>query len=406
MAASKWINITRVGDCRTLLKGMARDGVRAQVCVTSPPYWGLRSYLADGHDDKHMEMGLEPSINTYLKNIVKVFRLVRNVLADDGIIFVNMGDSYHSSRANGGIGANSSINGRGGQEEFRKASRARHSRRPDQPDVDGPNRRRQRGLKDKDMVGMPWRVAFALQADGWYLRSDIIWQKTQPMPESVTSRPTKAHEYIFMMAKREHYYYDAAAIAEPCSGTAHARGNGVNAKIKIPDGWATHAGGHGSFHKDGREAGKLVDRRPSGWDTSDSDHHQRIGRYPRKQDAGQQTGGGDRMTGFNDRYRARQNASFSAAVTDTVETRNVRTVWTFPTEAQPEAHFATFPHTLAARCILAGSRSGDLILDPFMGSGTTARAATALGRNFTGCELNAEYVAIQQRLGMQVGMAL
>lgn len=198
---------------------------------------------------------------------------------------------------------------------------------------------------------MPWRVAFALQGDGWYLRSDVIWHKTNPMPESIYDRPTKSHEYLFLLARSERYRYDAAAIAEPSSDKSHPRIGQVK-----PAGWAEGPGSHSAKDHARRKAG-LRDSTKFG------------------------RGAGWRVPG-----------SFGAAVSEVVQERNVRTVWTFPTQPYQGAHFATFPEELVARCILAGSRAGDTVLDPFMGSGTVARVARSLGRHYIGCELNPLYV--------------
>ena len=196
---------------------------------------------------------------------------------------------------------------------------------------------------------MPWRVAFALQSVGWYLRSEIIWHKPNPMPESVADRPTKAHEQIFLLSKSERYFYDAAAIAEPVTGGSHSRGSGVNPKaMKWPNGWSA---------EDGR--------------------HDAVG---------------------NGRYRPRQNESFSGAVNGLVDSRNKRSVWTVPTEPFPEAHFATFPRALILPCVLAGCPEGGMVCDPFMGAGTTALVAKRNARNFIGIELNPEYIEIARNL--------
>ena len=187
-----WLNKTHVGDCRDLLRKMAGDGVRVQCVVTSPPYFGLRDYGVDG------QIGLEPTPAEYVEHMVAVFRAVREVLADDGTVWLNLGDSY----ASGGRKTRDP-----GQSKLHPAFTGEHNAvtrfRPDDGDA-----------KPKDLLGIPWRVAFALQADGWYLRSDIVWAKPNPMPESVTDRPTKSHEYLFLLAKSERYFYDAAAIAE------------------------------------------------------------------------------------------------------------------------------------------------------------------------------------------------
>ena len=204
---------------------------------------------------------------------------------------------------------------------------------------------------------MPWRIALALQEDGWYLRSDIIWHKPNPMPESVTDRPTKAHEYVFLLSKSERYLYNAEAVREPVTGGAHARGDGVNPKarnVKIA-GWATGPGRHSTLTH----------------------------ATTRKESAAK----------FGP--RSKQNASFSGAVKEVVDSRNMRTVWSLPTEAFSGAHFATFPRELVRRCVLAGSNAGDVVFDPFMGSGTVAEVASGLGRKFLGCELNPEYAALR-----------
>jgi DNA modification methylase len=329
------LNKCHVGDCRALLKQMAAAGVRAQMCVTSPPYWALRDYGVAG------QIGLEPTLDEWVTTMVDVFRLVRDVLADDGTLWLNLGDSYNA-------GTNA-------------------PRKPTRSDVDHGawqeaevlhHRANVTTLKPKDMMGQPWRAAFALQADGWYLRQDIIWHKPNPMPETLTDRCTKSHEYLFLLSKAPRYYYDFEAMQEPVSGTANARGTGVNPKaVKMPDGWDTGAGAHGSFHREGREKGKT---------------------------------------------RPRQNESFSGAVNEIVEKRNRRSVWTIGSEPFAGAHFATFPRALIDPCILAGSRKGDVVLDPFMGSGTTAEAAEHLGRQWIGCELQPDYMQLQtQRLAQR-----
>jgi DNA modification methylase len=320
------------GDCLDVLGNLPSQSVRC--IVTSPPYWGLRDYGAEG------QLGLEPTPEEYVANIVTVFHEARRVLADDGTLWLNLGDSYSggpSSGANGwkyGSIRNYSDSGRG-----------------------SPVNKLTKGLKPKDLVGIPWRVAFALQADGWYLRSDIIWAKPNPMPESVTDRPTKAHEYLFLLAKSERYYYDHEAIREAATSPPSDR-------IKMPDGWDTGPGGHGRFHRNGREKGRTSDK---------------------------QRGHGRRHAGFNDRWDAMSKAEQGAMG------RNKRSVWTVATHPFPEAHFATYPPELIRPCILAGSEPGDTILDPFNGSGTTGLVALQLGREYIGIELNPEYVALTEK---------
>lgn len=298
------------GDCRATLATLPDASV--QCCVTSPPYWGLRDY---GTPD---QIGLESTPDAYVAELVAVFREVRRVLKYDGVCWLNLGDSYA---------------GYWGDQKARDENRASSADTNGWTNGFNMNARpqfdhlRKAGLKPKDLVGIPWRVAFALQADGWWLRSDVIWAKPNPMPESVTDRPTKAHEYVFLLAKAERYYYDAEAIAEASVGTnAHdLTGQGYKAP-----GQSAHTGSRG------------------------------------------------RMDLVKD-------------------TRNARTVWTIATQPYRDAHFAVMPEALATRCILAGSRVGDTILDPFAGAGTTGVAALGNGRSFIGCEANAAYVDMARR---------
>ena len=332
------------GDCRESMRKMLADGMagKIQCIVTSPPYWGLRDYGCDG------QIGLEESLPEFLSKLVEVFDLCCQLLADDGTCWVNMGDSY----------AARSIS----TESFRR-DRAKVA--PGKIAI--PN-----GIKPKDLMGQPWRLAFALQDAGWYLRQDIIWHKPNPMPESIRDRCTKSHEYLFLLTKSERYYYDFDAMQEPVTGGAHGRGSGVNPKASTP----------------------------AGWDTSTGSHDKKTGRYS------------NNGVGFGHGYdsvvkpRAKQNASFSAAVKDLVSTRNRRSVWTIPTQSFSEAHFATFPEALVEPCIIAGSRPGDIVFDPFLGSGTTAQVAQRLGRKWVGCELNPEYIKLQDARTRQLGMQL
>ena len=331
-----------LGDCRDTMRMLIAEGVKVQCIVTSPPYWGLRDYGVAG------QLGLEPTLPEFLANMVEVFDLCRELLADDGTLWLNMGDSYAANRGIQPAPTNTR----------NKSGHAGGQRVSD-------------GLKAKDLVGQPWRLAFALQDAGWWLRQDIIWHKPNPMPESVRDRCTKAHEYLFLMTKSERYFYDFDAMQEPVTGGAHARGAGVNPKAT-----------------------------PSGWDTSTGGHRNLTGRYP-----GTGVGFG---RGFDKvaKPRVKQNASFSAAVKDLVDTRNRRSVWTIPTQSFDGAHFATFPEALVEPCVLAGSRPGDVVFDPFMGSGTVAQVASRLGRHYLGCELNPEYFALQRDRTRQPGLQL
>lgn len=344
-SGAEWL--LHVGDAIEGLRALP-DGI-AQTCITSPPYFGLRDY---GHDG---QIGLEQTPAEFIAKLVAVFNQVRRVLAEDGTLWLNMGDSYAGS-----WGAQGRPNG-SGQMADRAVSQARSiGAHPNFEGCTG-TRGRELGLKAKDLMGMPWRLAFALQDAGWYLRQDIIWHKPNPMPESVRDRCTKAHEYLFLLSKSPRYYFDAEAIAEPVSGTAHRR-----SAMKTPDGWDTSVGegGHGLFHKQGREKG-----RPPG-----------VGPKASKPGSG-----------------VRYNESFAEAVSDLVDVRNKRSVWTVATKAFSEAHFATFPPDLIVPCVMAGAPPGGLVLDPFTGSGTTGMVALEQGRRFYGCELNPEYAEMARR---------
>ena len=297
------------GDVRERLAEIPEKSV--QTCITSPPYWGLRSYLPDGHEDKKVEMGIESTPEEYVQNMVEVFRGVWRVLRDDGTVWLNLGDSYNANYRGGGPdSASSKQKSNYGTVDF-MAKRA--------PLKDG--------IKPKDLVGAPWMVAFALRADGWYLRSDIIWAKPNPMPESVTDRVTKSHEYLFLMTKKQKYFYDAEAIREPIKPTS-----GVNMR-----------------------APKCGADRPQGTKNQNQKTY------------------------------------------EVVKGANRRSVWTVATQPYPEAHFATFPPKLIEPCILAGSKRGDIVLDPFAGSGTTLWVAEQHGRDSIGIELNPEYCELVRK---------
>lgn len=305
------------GDALETLQELEAGSV--QSCITSPPYWGLRDYGISG------QIGLEESPEEYVEKLVKVFQEVRRVLQDDGTLWINLGDTYNSR--SGGYSSLEKM----GMNSYISTNTAANIIK---------SKQRTNKLKSKNIIGIPWRVAFALQAEGWYLRSDIIWHKPDPMPESVTDRPTKAHEYIFLLSKSKKYYYDNEAIKEPVTWNAHSRGNGVNPKAKIPAGWDTGPGGH---------------------------------------------------TNLNGRYKSKQNESFSSAISGIVEKRNKRSVWTVLKYPFPEAHFATFPPDLIKPCVLAGCPSGGVVLDPFAGSGTTLYVSKEFGRKSIGIELKEDY---------------
>jgi DNA modification methylase len=290
-----------VGDVRQRLQELPDGSV--ECVVTSPPYWGLRDYGQD------CQIGLEQTPDEYVSEMVAVFREVHRVLAEDGTLWLNLGDSYASG-------------GRGGQSEAKRSNnwQPTYSLYGHVPT----------GLKPKDLVGIPWRVAFALQAVGWWLRQDIIWAKPNPMPESVTDRCTKAHEYLFLLTKAAQYHYNADAIAEPAETAGQRRGGGKQ------------------YSQDPRAIAA-------------------IGRNHNL-----------------DQYGT------------TTETRNRRSVWNIATKPFSGAHFAVMPIELVEPCILAGSRTGETVLDPFAGSGTVGVVALRHGRDFIGIELNPDYAALAE----------
>jgi DNA modification methylase len=371
-----WFNKTHVGDCRVLMRQMIGDGTRVNCVVTSPPYWALRDYGVMG------QFGLERTWIRHVARMRGVFRLVRELLADDGTLWMNYGDCY--------AGAPGGFQGKNGQ----RASRTFTARIK--------QRKHGNGLKPKDLVGMPWRVALALQDDGWWLRSEIIWAKPNPMPESIKDRPTKAHEHLFLLSRSNKYYYDGEAIREASSLDSHARVSRARLSGYEPLGQTAHKGIAGP--RPG------VHKKVSGWNMGDGSHSTVDHARPKKTDDGRKFIGNG--VGFGHGYdevkkpRVKQNASFSEIVVDVVPDRNSRSVWNIPTQPFSGAHFASFPEELVARCILAGSRPGDVVFDPFMGSGTVAQVATDLGRRFVGCELNPEYVELHELRRTTIGMPI
>mgnify|MGYP003647476128 FL=1 len=295
----------KVGNCIDVLKTMANESVHC--CVTSPPYWALRNY---DHPD---QLGQEPTPEEYVENLVDIFREVKRVLRDDGTLWLNLGDSYVGTGSKGKH-KDPKSNSRNGQ-------------------TSATNNKVQ-GLKSKDMVGIPWRVAFALQEDGWYLRSDIIWHKNNCMPSSVKDRPTSSHEYIFLLAKNQKYYYDKDAILEPL---AHP---------------------------------ELCDKGPSGF-------------------------GGLKHTAMS---KNTTNATYSGRKYDAkkLKGKNKRDVWTIPTSGYKGSHVAVYPPKLIEPCILAGCPNGGIVLDPFSGAGTTGVVAIQNGKQYIGIELNPEYVKLSE----------
>ena len=302
------MNKIEFGDCRETMRKWASQGIKAQTCVTSPPYYGLRDY---GHEG---QIGLEETPEQYISAMVEVFRCVWDVLEDDGTLWLNIGDSY------AGNNSRASNNGRAGFGNAREKVVNRTGE----------------GLKTKDLIGIPWMLAFALRADGWYLRQDIIWHKPNPIPESVQDRCTKSHEYIFLLSKSQKYHFDHIAIKEPLKGEPESR-----------------------------------DKNAEGYQAD----YAKGDRFSQ----GERVFGADGMA-------------------------NKRSVWSVPVKPYTGAHFAVFPSELIEPCILAGAPVGGIVLDPFMGSGTTAQVAQDLGRQYIGCELNPAYEKLQKKRTAQTSL--
>ena len=290
-------NTILYGDCRDTLKQFDEQ---ARTCVTSPPYYGLRNY---GNEEN--QIGQENTPEEFIDQLVNVFKEVRNVLTDDGTLWVNLGDSYYNYRPGKG-------------QSYPKQSVSKTNQ--DLPTQCNKRGNKLDGLKEKDLIGIPWMFAFAMRSDGWYLRQDIIWHKPNPMPESVKDRCTKSHEYIFLLSKNKKYYYDNEAIKEP-----------------VKKDWGTRDRTKGKYHNSG------------------------------------------------------SGLSPHSGLSKSYDRKNKRDVWSITNKPYKGSHFAVFPPDLITPCILAGSEKGDIILDPFMGSGTTAMVAKQLGRDYIGCELHEEY---------------
>ena len=317
------MNKIEFGDCRETMRRWKEQGIKAQTCVTSPPYYGLRDY---GHDG---QIGMEETPDEYIAAMVEVFRCVWDVLEDDGTLWLNIGDSYYNYRPGKG-------------QALVQQTVSNNSQ--DLPQVCARRGNTLDGLKEKDLIGIPWMLAFALRADGWYLRQDIIWHKPNPMPESVQDRCTKAHEYIFLLSKSQKYYYDIDSIKEELKEESIARNQ-------------------------------------SGWNGNE--------------DRGYVSGKQNNMSKYLGSDKAKNETH-----------RNRRSVWTVNTKPYAGAHFAVFPQELIEPCILAGAPIGGIVLDPFMGSGTTAQVAQHLGRQYLGCELNSDYKPLQNKRISQLALEL
>ena len=302
------IDTVLFGDCRTTLQTINEP---IQMCVTSPPYYGLRDYGGE-----NQQIGQEQTPEEYIEELVSVFSIIRDKLNDDGTLWVNIGDSYYNYRPSKG-------------KSYVKQTLSKTKQ--DLPDYSSKRNNKLTNHKEKALIGIPWMLAFALRNDGWYLRQDIIWHKPNPMPESVKDRCTKSHEYIFLLSKSKRYYYNNEAIKEP-----------------VKQDWGTRNRAGGKYHNAG--------------------------------------------TGLQPH----------SGLTKSYDKKNKRSVWSVTNKPYKHAHFATFPPDLIEPCILAGSKEGDIILDPFMGSGTTAMVAKQHDRHYIGCELHDNYkTLIDQRVPVE-----
>jgi len=482
------VNKIYTGDCRDVMRALIAGGVKVQTVVTSPPYWGLRNYKipptvwggdpdcrhewgAEGRwrrtggtssstlgQDCHPngvdaediiekvrrsslnasagafcrrcgawrgDLGLEPTPWMYVAHMVEVFDLVRELLEDDGTLWLNLGDCYASD--GGVLTPHSGMprNRRRTQETVSGAVRWRTGKsgnkgngaagevlcRPnvallkeiigsDEADPGARYRPFFDGVKQKDLMGLPWAVAMALRASGWWLRSDIIWHKRNPMPGSYKDRPTSTHEYVFLLAKRDRYYYDWEAIAEACSPNTHARlSQDVMAQLgsdRANDG--ARRGGRRMNAMHGGVRGPKDDiRADEGLRTSDKFGRGRGWRAP---GVTPKSAGLDRSSGV------RANASFHQNHSGVVERRNKRSVWEIGSEPYKGAHTATFPQALVEPCVLAGSRPGQIVFDPFVGTGTVPQVAARLGRQYIGCDVNPENEPLQRARVRQHGLEL
>ncbi len=340
------------GDVIKVLKKLAPESVNC--CITSPPYWGLRDYDVTG------QIGLEKTPELYIKKMVSVFREVKRVLRKDGTCWINIGDTYAGYKM--GNTNFTMRNGAAGQFFTKKMPS---------------------NVKPKDMIGIPWLLAFALRADGWFLRDEIIWSKPNPMRESVKDRCTKSHEKIFLLAKSRKYYFDQDAIKEPIKNETLKRlsqdienqqgsivpGREKRVKPHFPSGWKNGKGSHSAI-----------------------DHNQGT----RKKFDSNMSSGGKSWTGHTGSIGANGTPTHG-------EMANKLNVWTVPTQGYKEAHFATYPENLIVPCILAGCPAGGVVLDPFHGSGTTGKVAKNHNRKYIGIELNDKYIELsKKRLSQEV----
>lgn len=399
-------------DALTGLRAMADESVHC--IVTSPPYFGLRDYNVDG------QIGLESTPDEYIRNLVEVFREGRRVLRDDGTLWLNIGDSYAGYHGNSKAADDEAPSNKPGYIENMRRSTVSSTLQGGKNTQINSKRAHESittpGLKPKDLIGIPWMLAFALRADGWYLRQDIIWHKPNPMPESVTDRCTKSHEYIFLLSKSGKYYYDQHAIMQDVAPSSIQRlsqdVHGQNGSDRVPG--KTNGNMKAVIRKDLPEGqknlGSFRDTQRESWNGRSFDtgktgemkethgHKRKSGNKSRKPGSARglpEKGVGPDMISGN----------VCASVPWEELKANKRSVWTVTTKPFKEAHFATFPEKLITDPIKAGCPENGIVLDPFMGAGTTALVARKLGRNYIGFELNADYIKIAEaRLHRELGM--
>ncbi len=364
------LNKIHQGNCLEVLRTFPDESINC--CVTSPPYFGLRDY---GHSN---QIGLEETPELFVEKMVEVFNEVKRVLKKEGTLWLNLGDSYAGSG-----GAHKENHKNPGISNSFKRNGVPHFGDLGQPG----NYMAPKGMKAKDLIGIPWMVAFALRSSGWYLRQDIIWSKPNPMPESVTDRCTKSHEYIFLLSKSAKYYYDAEAIKTPLTDSSVAR---LVQDVENQE---------GSNRVPGKSNGNMKAVKFGG---TKGDGNDRSGIYSGKEwypKLYKHRGEGDKkLTGHSGNYDSNGDLIGNGFA-------NKRSVWTVTTKPFSEAHFATFPEDLIVDCIKAGCPENGIVLDPFSGAGTTALVARKLNRSYIGIELNPAYIEISnKRLYNELGM--
>lgn len=348
-----------LGNALEVLKTLPDRSINC--CITSPPYWALRNYGIEG------QIGQEASPELYVQSLVEVFKEVYRVLRDDGTLWLNLGDTYYGGK--GSNGASRAYN-QNAKVINKKALISTY------PGETRPNDRKLEGYKPKDLIGIPWMVAFALRSCGWYLRQDNIWHKPNPMPESVTDRCTKAHEYFFLFSKSRKYYYDHEAVRKPLADATVLR---LSQQLEKQNGSETPGKGNGAMKAvgPGKKVRKGVDVRGGNQGSEHGIPAMALHGQGLKDHSGYFDGDGNLIGDGK---------------------ANKKSVWTYATKPLKEEHFAAYPEELIEDPILAGCPEGGCVIDPFFGSGTTGRVAKKKGRHFIGIEINPQYIKIANKL--------